>query len=113
MLVTFAAFTVVRVRQVVGTPGSKPKREHFPAAAVAFLSREHPPGPILNHYNWGGYFIWKLYPEYRVFMDGRADVYGDTFMDEFAALLLPDGTIGECPSADGESAPWSCPRTLP
>ena len=59
--------------------------QHFPLAAAAFLSREHPPGPILNHYNWGGYFIWKLYPQYHVFMDGRADVYGDRFMDEFAA----------------------------
>jgi hypothetical protein len=39
----------------------------------------------LNNYNWGGYFIWKLYPEYRVYIDGRADLYGDTFMDELAA----------------------------
>ena len=38
---------------------------------------------MMNHYNWGGYFIWKLYPQYRVFMDGRADVYGDTLMTEF------------------------------
>ena len=38
----------------------------------------------MNHYNWGGYFIWKLYPQYRVFMDGRADVYGDAFMTDFS-----------------------------
>ena len=37
----------------------------------------------MNHYNWGGYFIWKLYPQYRVFMDGRADVYGDALMTDF------------------------------
>jgi len=40
---------------------------------------------MMNHYNWGGYFIWKLYPQYRVFMDGRADVYGDTLMNEFGS----------------------------
>ena len=39
----------------------------------------------MNHYNFGGYFIWKLYPQYLVFTDGRADVYGDSFMEEFAA----------------------------
>jgi len=39
----------------------------------------------LNNYNWGGYFIAKLYPEYRVFIDGRADLYGDSFMDDFYA----------------------------
>ena len=40
---------------------------------------------MMNHYNWGGYFIWKLYPQYRVFMDGRADVYGDALMNQFGA----------------------------
>jgi hypothetical protein len=38
----------------------------------------------MNHYNWGGYLIWRLYPEYRVYIDGRADLYGDSFLDEFA-----------------------------
>lgn len=84
VLVAFAAFTLLRVRQVVRAQEQTEAR-HFPQAAVAFLSRERPPGPILNHYNFGGYFIWKLYPQYRVFTDGRADVYGDGFMDDFAA----------------------------
>ena len=46
---------------------------------------------MLNHYNWGGYFIWKLFPEYPVFTDGRADLYGDTFMDEFATTYYLRG----------------------
>jgi hypothetical protein len=85
VLAAFLVFTVVRVRTVVK---SLAVTEHgnFPADAVGFLT-EHPlPGPLLNHYNWGGYLIWKLYPEYRVFIDGRADLYGDNFMDRFADL---------------------------
>ena len=35
---------------------------------------------IYNSYNWGGYLIWEGVP---VFIDGRADVYGDAFMDEY------------------------------
>ena len=67
----------------------------------------------MNHYNWGGYFIWKLYPQYRVFMDGRADVYGDALMTEFGACYHLTGNWRK-PLADrGASAPWSCPRTLP
>ena len=84
VLVTFVAFTVARVRQVVSTQRAT-ETQHFPTAAAAFLDRERPPGPILNHYNWGGYLIWKLYPQYRVFIDGRADVYGDSFMEDFGA----------------------------
>ncbi|MCB8944739.1 MAG: hypothetical protein H6658_13400 [Ardenticatenaceae bacterium] len=30
-----------------------------------------------NSYNWGGYLIWR---GVRVFVDGRADVYGDDFL---------------------------------
>jgi len=40
----------------------------------------------LNHYNWGGYLIWKLYPQYRVFVDGRADLYGDDFLNRLADI---------------------------
>jgi hypothetical protein len=75
---------LVWVRHVVSTQSTS-EAQHFPTAAVAFIDREHPPAPVLNHYNWGGYFIWKLYPRYRVFADGRADVYGDEFMVTFAA----------------------------
>ena len=46
---------------------------------------------MMNHYNWGGYFIWKLYPQYRVFLDGRADVYGDALMTEFASCYYLKG----------------------
>jgi hypothetical protein len=84
VLFSFAVFAVLRVQHVLSHQGEVEAR-NFPITAVAFLEREHPPEPIMNHYNWGGYFIWKLYPQYRVFMDGRADVYGDTFMTDFGA----------------------------
>jgi len=32
---------------------------------------------VYNSYNWGGYLLWRGYP---VFIDGRADVYGDEFI---------------------------------
>ena len=56
----------------------------FPARAVAFLQTHPPSGPIFNHYDWGGYLIWKLYPSTRVFIDGRADLYGAKLLNEFA-----------------------------
>jgi len=33
-----------------------------------------------NSYNWGGYLLWR---GFKVFIDGRADVYLDAFMDEY------------------------------
>jgi hypothetical protein len=55
----------------------------FPEAAVEFMRIHRPPQPVYNEYGWGGYLIWKLYPDYRVYIDGRADVYGDAYVEEF------------------------------
>jgi hypothetical protein len=83
-LLAFVGFTVVRVQTVLqGQPQLEAQR--FPAAAVSFLAAQHPPGPLLNHYDWGGYLIWKLYPQYQVYVDGRADLYGDSFLHDRAA----------------------------
>src|SRR5690349_2427682 len=60
-----------------------------PVAAVEFLKSQRLPGPIYNRYGWGGYLIYQLYPEYRVYIDGRADVYGDTFFTE--TMNVDDG----------------------
>jgi hypothetical protein len=65
---------------------SQTESENYPAAAVNFMIHEKPPQPIYNEYVWGGYLIWRLYPEYRVNMDGRADVYGDALIEEFLAV---------------------------
>jgi hypothetical protein len=96
LLAGMIVFTGARIRYVVNSQGKTEARE-FPAGAAAFISRTHPPAPILNHYNWGGYFIWKLYPEYQVFIDGRADVYGDGFMNEFAATYYLRGPAWQSP----------------
>jgi len=56
--------------------------KNYPVAAVDFLTARRLPAPIFNDYGWGGYLIKRLYPAYRVYIDGRADVYGDAFMTE-------------------------------
>ena len=50
--------------------------ETFPAAAAAAVERAGYSGPIYNHYDWGGYLMWRL-PRLLVSMDGRAPLYGD------------------------------------
>jgi hypothetical protein len=80
VLAAFLGFTLMRLRQVVGGQADAEARA-FPSAAVSFVSKNRLPGPLLNDYNWGGYLIWKLYPDYRIYIDGRTDLYGDAFMD--------------------------------
>jgi len=62
--------------------------EQFPQQAVAFLRAGDYPRRIFVYYDWGGYAIWKLYPEYRVFVDGRADLYGDDLLRQSIKTAL-------------------------
>ena len=85
VVLLLAAFSVA-IFHVDGVIARQPQAEsaQFPEAAASFLSSHFVPGPMFNAYDWGGYFIWKLYPEYRVCIDGRADVYGDALLTEYA-----------------------------
>jgi hypothetical protein len=90
LLASFLFFTIARFHHVVIRQPEAEAKE-FPATAASFLMTSQLTGPLLNHYNWGGYFIWKLFPVYKVYIDGRADLYGDTFMDQFAASYYLKG----------------------
>jgi hypothetical protein len=56
----------------------------FPAGAAAYLQSHPPAGPLFNLYDWGGYLVWRLNPRTAVFIDGRADLYGESLMLQFA-----------------------------
>lgn len=70
------------------TLGRQPRSQagYFPVAAVDFIKSQNVPQPIYNEYQWGGYLIWHLYPQYRVYIDGRADVYGDALIEEYYTI---------------------------
>ena len=44
----------------------------IPAGAAGYLASNHVTAPMFNTYEEGGYLIWKLWPQERVFTDGRA-----------------------------------------
>ncbi|MCL4465420.1 MAG: hypothetical protein M1389_05220 [Chloroflexi bacterium] len=63
-----------------------PSAATYPAGGVAYLREHHLAGNLFNTYGWGGYLIYELYPEYRVFIDGRSDFYGDALLEEYALV---------------------------
>ncbi len=89
LLVCVVLVTGLRFVQVVQEQ-SKTEAENFPRAAVDWLLENKPTGNLFNSYNWGGYLIWRTYPEYRVYIDGRADVYGDTFIFNYISIYNAD-----------------------
>jgi tetratricopeptide (TPR) repeat protein len=62
----------------------------FPEAAVAWIRAVRPAGPMLNHYNYGGYLIGNL-PEYPVFIDGRLEMYLDPSFGDYYTEMTEGG----------------------
>jgi hypothetical protein len=58
-----------------------------PVAALAHVTRWERAQPVLNDYAFGGYLIWK---GIKPFIDSRADLYGDAFLSNYAAIVSPD-----------------------
>ena len=54
-----------------------------PVAAVEFLKRERIPGNMFNNDEFGDYVIYAAWPQYRVFIDGRLDMYGAYRIKEY------------------------------
>jgi hypothetical protein len=46
-----------------------------PAKEVSFFKKYHLQGPIFNDYVIGGYLLWDLYPDYKVFIDPRLALF--------------------------------------
>ncbi|HEX8175698.1 MAG TPA: hypothetical protein VF543_11320 [Pyrinomonadaceae bacterium] len=90
VLAAALVFSLMNARHVIAKQADS-EEKHFPARAVAFLRAQNLPDPIFNWYDWGGYLIWKLYPERRIYIDGRADVYGDAFLEEFLRATKGQG----------------------
>ena len=64
----------------------------FPVAAVQVIAERGIQGTIFSLDSWGGYFIYRLYPEMKVFVDDRHDLYGEQFLREYlTAIRLAPG----------------------
>jgi hypothetical protein len=64
--------------------------EQLPLEAFDQLEQGGYSGQLFNSYNWGGYVIWRLYPSYYSFVDGRTDLFGDEILDQYFKIWLAE-----------------------
>ncbi len=62
-----------------------PKR--MPVQAVDYLRKQDVRRPILSTDSWGGYLIYRLYPDARVVVDDRHDLYGEDFLKSYLKMI--------------------------
>lgn len=79
------ALTIHKVQQ----GGIVPPPKKQPMAAIEAVKNAGIKGPVYNAYSYGGYLIFSGIP---VFIDGRADMYGDDFLEKYlVAYRRPEG----------------------
>jgi len=67
----------------------------YPDKAVAFLLSEPFPERMFNDFNSGAYLIGKAFPQRRVYIDGRTELYGADFFKDYVETGAGNGTILE------------------
>ncbi len=80
------AFMAVSCLAASGTIhyGFNPKKK--PIAAVRFIEKANLPGNMFNNDEFGDYVIYAAWPRYKVFFDGRSDMYGSELLKEYKQI---------------------------
>ena len=70
-ILSLALFVSLCSRVDMKDVGYGVKRGIYPEGIATFIRKVGLKGRIFNPYAYGGYLIWKLYPDVKVFIDGR------------------------------------------
>lgn len=59
----------------------------FPVEAVNWLESHPQAGKMFNYFPWGGYILYRQWPEQRVFIDGQTDFYGEALTRQYEQVI--------------------------
>lgn len=72
-----------------------PLPESYSQGAIAYLEKSLPEGNLLNEYSWGDFLLYALEPPPAVFIDGRADMYGEKIFGDYRSIAKLDEATEE------------------
>jgi hypothetical protein len=61
--------------------------DKMPVQAVDWLQENPQDGNMFNHFVWGGYILYRMWPAEVVFIDGQTDFYGEVLMREYIEVI--------------------------
>jgi hypothetical protein len=62
--------------------------KRFPVEAAEVIAQRDIREPIFCPDLWGGYLIYRLYPQTKVLVDDRHDLYGDQFFEDYLKVVF-------------------------
>lgn len=57
-----------------------------PIVATEYIMAIRPPGNVFHAMSFGSYLIWAAYPEYRVFVDGRIELFSEEIWQDYLTI---------------------------
>lgn len=67
--------------------GNNYREPEFPVSAANWLTENPLQGKMFNYFQWGGYLLYRFWPEERVFIDGQTDFYGENLTREYETVI--------------------------
>jgi hypothetical protein len=61
--------------------------EVFPVKAVDWVEKNQLPGDGFNYFPWGGYLLYRIWPDKLVFIDGQTDFYGEELTRQYEQVI--------------------------
>jgi hypothetical protein len=81
------ALIVLGVRLTPVPDGNAFSPHVFPVQAMDWAAANSPGDRVFNYFPWGGYLLFRAWPEVTVFIDGQTDFYGEALTREYEAVI--------------------------
>jgi hypothetical protein len=75
------------VTAIISLPRSPVDDTALPVKAVDFIKQNNIRGPLFNTYDDGGYLIWALWPQEKVAIDMRSEVFRGRPVQEYLDVM--------------------------
>jgi hypothetical protein len=73
-----------------GGHGNEFSAEVFPVAAANWIDSNPQSGNGFNYFTWGGYLLYRFWPNLHVFIDGQTDFYGEQLTREYETVITEE-----------------------
>ena len=60
----------------------------FPVEAVDWIEENNIDGNGFNYFPWGGYLLYRIWPDKLVFIDGQTDFYGELLTRQYEQVIM-------------------------
>jgi hypothetical protein len=86
LAVVFSLPGLDRLNPLLGSARRGQRIEEDLEAVQRHLAATAPPGNVYSHFEWGEYLSWSAAPRYRIFMDGRIEIYPEDVWQQYTAV---------------------------